>query len=186
MDILEEDLKNLCMIAPHWQQLLLQGFWYGLISWTTTCAEEKRSPKEHPLTLKEIVMHSDAEFETWPLEWLESWLTRFLDLGLSEEQLNKWFETLDTLFRDTIPTDLDIFSTLAEGETLTEQQWSRLHDALAFIPTDHSGYKKPKNRNKTRRLHGRRAITPMKRRHHHRAVTYHKHHQQTISVIKMK
>jgi hypothetical protein len=175
---IEEELRNFSLIAPHWQQLLLQGFWYGLISWLITCAEDNQNPADHRITVKEMVEHADAEFLDWPITWLESSVDSFLQLNCSLEELNYWYSQLDIIFRDCIPTDLDIFSTLASGETLTEEQWKRLHDALAFIPSEKN---LKKHFNKTRRTHGKRALTPIKRRH---ATTHHNRAKKLVNVIK--
>lgn len=180
---LEEDLRALCVVLPHWQQLLLQGFWYGLISWAITCAEDNETPVDHRISVKEMVEHADAEFSSWPLDWLESSVDKFLQLHCSLEELNFWYAQLDIIFRDCIPTDLDIFSTLSSGQTLTDEQWSRLYDAMAFIPPE----KMPetvhkKTFHKTRRTHGRRALTPIKRRH---ATTHHNRvKKMLVNIVK--
>jgi hypothetical protein len=208
-DKLLEELKSLCLIAPHWQQLLLQGFWYGLMSWLVTCAEDNTTPDKYPMTLKEMVSHADPEFASWPLEWLQVYVDKMLTLNpvLHSVKLNDFFERLDTMFQDTIPTDLDIFSTLVRGEHLTEEQWVRLHDALAPMPPpppptsqsppllQHQPPSLPpstplqlqpqphtiRNNHRTRRLRGKRAITPLKRK---RAVTHHHKHSVNVNVIK--
>ncbi len=179
---LENELKSTSPHLPHWQQLVLQGFWYGLLSWAITCAEDNVDPQINPPTLADMLKHADSEFEGWPVEWLQDEATKFLSLKLSVDELNSWFAKLDTVFLDCIPADLHIFGTFAEGETLTEEQWKRLYDTVAFIPPDITGFRKPQSRGKTRRVHGRRALTPMRRHNHHRAVTRHHSH---VSVVKM-
>ncbi len=180
----EEELKTLCPQLPHWQQIQLQGFWYGLISWLLTCAEEGVNPTLHTITAKELLKHSDPEFEVWPSDWLQPYADRFIALNLPHDQLNIWFATLDTVFRDCISTDLDIFSVLSEGTELTEAQWERLYESMAFQPPDISGFKRAVNKHKTRRVHGRRALTPMRRHHHHRAITHHQKHH--LNVVKLR
>jgi hypothetical protein len=175
---LEDELRKLCIVAPHWQQLLLQGFWYGLISWAITCAEDNGDPAEHRISVQEMVEHADAEFSSWPTDWLESSVDTFLQLDCNLEELNLWYIQLDSIFRDCIPVDLDIFTTLASGQTLTEEQWKRLYDALAFIPPEKVV---KKSFNKTRRTHGRRALTPIKRRH---GQTHHNRMKKVLNVIK--
>lgn len=182
LDQLENELKNTCLNLPHWQQLVLQGFWYGLISWAITCAEDGTDPQTNQISLDEMLKHADAEFEGWPVSWLQNDADRFLSLRLSLDELNSWFGRLDTVFLDCIPTDLHIFGTFAEGEILSEDQWKRLYDTVAFMPPDVSGFKRPLTKHKTRRVHGRRALTPMRRHHHHRAVTRHHTH---VNVVKM-
>ena len=184
LNALEEKLKTDCLTYPHWQQLVLQGYWYGLISWAITCAEDGHDPKKDTPSAKDLAKHSAAEFEQWPADWLQPTTESFLALGLTLEELNSWFSRLDTVFRDCISTDLDIFSTLADGETITEEQWERLYVAVAPQPPDTTGFKKHHHpRNKTRRTHGRRALTPMRRHNHHRAVTRHHAH---VNVVKLK
>jgi hypothetical protein len=179
MDKLEKELKDTCLIAPHWMQLQLQAFWYGLISWCITCVEDKRPANLADITIQQLLDAADPEFASWPTDWLHPIATQFLAHNFTEEELHTWFDTLDTIFRDTVPTDLDIFTTLADGNTLTEEQWSRLYEAIAFLPPQTT---KAIKHQKTRRTHGRRAITPLRRR---RALTYHKPHQPTTHVIKL-
>ena len=179
MDILEKELKETCLIAPHWMQLELQAFWYGFISWCITCAEDGRPARLEDITMEQLLEAADLEFTSWPTDWLQPVAKQFLAIQLSEEALHEWFNRLDTVFRDTVPTDLDIFTTLADGSTLTEEQWVRLYDALAFLPPQTV---KPHRHPKTRRVHGRRAITPMRRR---RVLTYHRPHRQTTHVVKL-
>ena len=183
LNALEEKLKNEALTYPHWQQLVLQGYWYGLISWAITCAEDGHDPKKDTPSAINLAKHSAAEFEQWPADWLEPTTESFLALGLTLDELNSWFTRLDTVFRDCISTDLDIFSTLADGAALTEEQWERLYVSIAPQPPDTTGFKKHHNRNKTRRTHGRRALTPMRRHNHHRAVTRHQPH---LNVVKLK
>lgn len=184
LNALEEKLKTEALSYPHWQQLVLQGYWYGLISWAITCAEDGHDPKKDTPTAKELAKHAAAEFEQWPADWLQPTTESFLALNLTLDELNSWFTRLDTVFRDCISTDLDIFSTLADGESLTEEQWERLYVAIAPQPPDTTGFKKLHKHNKTRRTHGRRALTPMRRHHHHRAVT--RHNPTHLNVVKLK
>lgn len=179
MDTLESKLKELCIISPHWMQLELQAFWYGLISWAITCAEDKRPAKAEDITVEELLEHADVEFVSWPAEWLEPTITEFINYNFNEAQLNELFSRLDTIFRDCVPIDLDIFSTLADGQQLTEEQWVRLYNTLAFIPPEIQKGKR-NTRAKTRRIHGRRALTPMRGR---RALT---HHRPYAQVVKLK
>lgn len=179
MDILEKELKETCLIAPHWMQLELQAFWYGFISWCITCAEDKRPASLADITIQQILEAADPEFTSWPSDWLQPIAAQFLANTFSEENLHIWFDKLYTIFRDTVPTDLDIFTTLADGGELTEEQWVRLHEAIALLPPQ--TVKQVKHQ-KTRRTHGRRAITPLRRR---RALTYHRPHGHGAHVVKL-
>lgn len=162
MDAIQERIKQQCFQGPHWVQLELQAFWYGVISWAMTCLEEQK-PLE-VLTIQQLLEHSDAEFSSWPTDWLEADYAEFKQQPMTMERLDNWFAELDNLFRDVIPTDLNIFNTLANGDHLSESQWERLYQSIAFQPiqrVDHSGFKRA---NKTLRPHQRRGITPLKRR----------------------
>jgi hypothetical protein len=229
MDKLEAELRQICADAPHWQQIQLQVFWYGMIMWAMDCADKKTNllDARSTVNISEIIAMADGEPSSWPTDWLEPFVDKFIATNLSAEQVQDWLETLDTLFRDCIPTDLDVYSTLANGEVLTQEQWTRLYDSVAFLPptvnqpTDAPSHiahtmptvptqalepvhtvpvteqkmqqnhlqqkqphPKPKYmRAKTRRTHGRRAITPIRGR---RAHTRHHHTANPIQIVKVK
>ncbi len=181
MDQLERELRETCLIAPHWMQLQLQAFWYGLLSWCITCAEDKRLARLEEVSIPQLLEAADPEFATWPTDWLQPIAKQFVEQKFPEEALHEWFDRLDIIFRDTVPTDLDIFTTLADGAELSEEQWARLYDAVAFLPPQ-QGSLQPRKHKKTRRVHGRRAITPMRRR---RVLTYHRAHKQHVQFVKL-
>jgi len=144
-------------------QLELQGFWYGLVSTVLTYKEENQ-----PITLtsdlvEKMLVHADPEFTDWPTSWLEPIAKQFLELDLSIDDLNIWFECLESAFRDSVPTDLNIFTTYSNGDILTPEQWTRLYDALAFLPPPVQKKRSSYNK-KTRHVHGRRALTPLRNR----------------------
>ena len=167
MEALLTSLKNQTLESPRWVQLELQGFWYGLLSWSLTCTEDKVIPLAPDITVAELLQHSDQEFESWPTDWLEPSIKQFLDLGLTYDQQQEFFSALEQVFQESAPIDINIFSVLANGETLTLEQWERLYAALAFRTPPEP----PKKKQATRRIHGRRSITPIKKR---RAFTRHR------------
>jgi len=172
MDAIESELKTFCFSAPRWMQLELQGFWYGLLSTVLTYKEEGLTvPPINTAFIETILLHADPEFTDWPTLWLESIAAQFLALNLSIDDLNGWFERLEQAFRDSVPTDLNIFTTYSNGETLTPDQWSRLYDAIAFMPSPVQSKRNAYNK-RTRHIHGRRALTPLRSR---KAITR-KHH----------
>ena len=179
MNALETKLKQLCLDSPHWMQLELQAFWYGLLSITMELAEQGQHLPVSHLSIKDCLHHADPEFASWPTDWLHPIGAEFLQLTLNFDDQQAFFERLETSFQDTIPVDLNLFTVLAEGETLSAEEWERLYDTLAFIPPE-----VPPKKNfqqKTRRTHGRRAITPLKRR---KATTAHKKHP-TVHLVKL-
>ncbi len=181
MNTIEAQLKSLCLESPHWMQLELQAFWYGLLSHTLDAAENNVDLSHLQLTAEQVLLHADPAFEGWPTDWLEPYVLQFLELRLSFDEQQTFFEHLETLFQDTVPVDLQIFTVLSEGETLTEDQWVRLMDTLAFQPP--SPMVSSKGFAKTRRTHGRRGITPLKRR---RVRTLHKKPTSTIHCLKVQ
>ncbi len=132
-----------------------------------------------------MVTFSDETFTDWPTDWLQDTADEFFKLPLTLDECYAWFDTVHHIFEDYVRADLQIFTVLSNGDTLTDEQWSRLYDAIAFT-TPHAEFAKrapPPKRAKTRRTHGRRALTPIKSR---RAYTHHKSHgTKQISVQKV-
>ncbi len=175
VESLKSDLKALCFQAPHWQQLVLQAFWYGVMNWLIPLKEAEKQPSLDRMTPLDLAKHADPEFVRWPTEWLQPWMERAVSLELSVDELYDLYDDLNTVFQDCVPTDLVIFTELSNGEKLTEEQWERLYAAVAFQPLP----QQPKKAPKTRRVHGRRAITPIRRR---RAHTHHKPHMTVVKI----
>ena len=182
MNNLESNLKTLCLQSPHWMQLELQAFWYGLLSYTMDSAESNQPLDPKELNPQTLLQHADPEFDSWPTDWLQPFVAEFTGLSLSFNQQQEFFERLDSLFQDTIPVDLNIFTVLAEGELLTSDQWVRLLDTVAFQPSA-SPLPKQKGYGKTKRVQGRRGITPLRRR---RAHTAHKKQNASIHCLKIQ
>ncbi len=67
------DLKTLCFQLPHWQQLVIQAFFYGALNWLIPLAEQHQPAKKDEITVTDLVIHSDPEFSQWPSDWLDSW-----------------------------------------------------------------------------------------------------------------
>jgi hypothetical protein len=169
MEEIKNVLREQCLISPHWMQLELQGFWYGLLSWLITCREDNREAKDTDMSVRDILLVADKEFDCWPTDWLEETKRTLIQQALSLENLHQLFNEIDLLFRDCIPTDLDIFTTLGEGNELTMEQWERLYDGIAIQPA--TRVMKRQNKRGTKRVHGRRGITPLR---HKRAITHHR------------
>ena len=181
LETLESELKTALFSAPKWMQLQLQGFWYGLVSAAIKSKEEGTPLVLESTSIETWLLYADPHFEGWPTSWLEPIAKQFLAESRTLEELNTWFERLDTIFRDCVPVDLDIFTTLANGELLTEEQWTRLYNALAFLPPLLQQPLKQKRKiPKTRHIHGKRAITPLRSR---RAYT---HKKPNYSFVKLQ
>lgn len=173
MDIL---LTPLCFQQPRWIQIEIQAFTYGFLCWASDSLEDETSQQIDPLSVSEYLEGVDTHFAGWPVDWLENILQELLvycilEKNMTMETVQKIYGEAEDVFRNHIPVDLMIFTQLATGESLSEEQWERLYDTIAFqTPDKNLG---TMNRNKTMRIHGRRAITPMKR-HKYRGKTAHK------------
>jgi hypothetical protein len=174
MEALESDLKSFCFLAPRWQLYVIQGFLFSTFNWIIPLLESGKVPDNKLITIEQLMKNADPEFVIWPSDWVDSWFDRILDLKLTLDDYYTFYEHLDTLFRDCIPTELYIFTSLSNGSLLTDEQWDRLYEAVAF-----QAPLVQQSSNKTRRTRGRRAITPMK---HRKAKTYHKSH---VTVVKL-
>ena len=71
LEQLETTLKETCLISPHWIQLQLQAFWYGLLSWCITCVEDKRPIDLQTMPIQTLLETADPEFGSWPTDWLQ-------------------------------------------------------------------------------------------------------------------
>ena len=173
MEKIETELRTFCFQAPRWMLLEIQAFWYGLISWSITCTEDLITPEPSSITVRDLLIHSDGEFEDWPSAWLEPYIHEFISLHPTLTEQNEFFSRLEEIFQDCIPSDLNIFTVLVTTELIDMDQWERLYDALAFtnpiLPDE-------RKISKTRRVYGRRSLTPIKAR---RAFTRHR-----LQVIK--
>ena len=168
-------LTPLCRDQPRWVQIEIQAFTYGFLCWASDSLEEETSCQIEPLSPSEYLEGVDTHFAGWPSDWLEPILQELLVYCILEkhmtlETVKKIYGEAEDLFSRYIPIDLMIFTQLATGSSLSEEQWERLYDTIAFqTPSKKLGGV----RNKTMRIHGRRAITPMKR-HKYRGKTVHK------------
>lgn len=183
MEQLEHKLRDMCEQSPKWMQLVLQAFWYGAVSWKIQCLEDGLpvgKPTSHDMTI-----FSDETFTQWPTDWLQPTADQFFQLPLTLDECYAWFDKLHHIFEDYVRADLQIFTILSEGESLTEEQWTRIYNAIAFecpqaAPLSNRNQHK---RAKTRRTHGRRALTPIRSR---RALTHHRAHAtKQYSVVKI-
>jgi hypothetical protein len=180
MDKLEQEIKQFCFQAPRWMQIELQAFWYGFLCWSLTCAEENLPIHLNRPTLSEMLETSHAEFGSWPTDWLSEIPEKFLSQKLTFQQQQDWFQRLEHIFQDCVPSDLNIFTELADGSELSEEQMERLYTTVAFEPPQLHPQGKPARPNKTLRPRQRRGITPIRRL---KVMT--RHHKTTIIVSKI-
>jgi len=167
MEHVETNIKTICFQSPRWMQIEIQGFMYGLLSWSLTCLEDKEEPIHTKITVEELLEHADEEFHGWPTSWLEPMVEDFIALHLSYDVQQTLLVNLERVFQDSVPTDINIFTILANGDILTTEQWERIYESIAF----RNPIEPIKKSQKTRRLQGRRAVTPIKKR---KSFTRHK------------
>ena len=183
-------LDPLCHNQPRWVLIELQAATYGFLCWASDVIDEKSKKKAEPLSSAEYLEGVDTHFIGWPSEWLEDVIEDLLVYCILEkhmtlETIQRIYGEAEDCFRNHVPADLMIFTQLATGESLSEEQWTRLYDTIAFQPPDNicsfTGHKN--GRHRTMRIHGRRSITPMKR-HKYRGKTAHKRTQAYPLIVK--
>lgn len=167
---------------PLWVQLGLQGFLYGVLGWLQEGCESGE-PLVTPPSLTTFLERADETFASWPTEWLAPVFQQLADAWAHSEKtlatVEQFSEDAEATFRNRVPADLLVFHQLETGDSITDEQWERLWDALAFaLPPVPPGKQKH-----TRRAHGKRALTPMKRHKKYRSVTLHKR-PQVVMVTK--
>ena len=153
-------------ISPRWNQVVLQLWIYGLFCWLQDSLE---TDKYIPTTAEELFEYAD-EFIEIPrdIEFLKPSFNILLENNIRlipfEKIYNKFLEKVAT-----IDKKVEIINILCTGDDFTEEQINNVWDALAF-QIDTPMHKK----NTTKRVHGRRAITPLRRRKGIKAITKHR------------
>jgi hypothetical protein len=168
--------------APYVLQVGLQGYLYGVCCWIQESQEENKW-LDVP-TLEECMEYSEddlADFhnveDSFGLD-----LKNLPSTPLpTESELADLLEQVSKEASEKIPKELFILKTLLEGDELSEEQKECMKAFLAQPPQPQEPLQppqqlpsKPKKFHMTRRTHGRRAITPIKRRHGHRVSSRHR------------
>jgi hypothetical protein len=163
--------------VPYVLQVGLQGYLYGVCCWIQESQEENKW-LDVP-TLEECMEYSEedlAEFHREDSFGLD--LTNLPSTPLpTESELADLLEQVSKEASEKIPKELFILKTLLEGDELSEEQKECMKAFLAQPPPPQELPRppaKPKKIHMTRRTHGRRAITPIKRRHGHRVSSRHR------------
>ena len=164
---------------PLWIQLGLQGFLYGVFGWLQEKCENEE-PLTTPSSLDVFMERADEQFVSWPTDWFRPIFDGIILVWSASEKslvtIERFSEEAEEIFRNRVPADLLVFHQLITGEPITDEQWERLWSALAFAPPP-----VPLGKQKhTRRIHGKRALTPMKRHKKYRSITLHKRTQVVV------
>ena len=151
-------------ISPRWNQVVLQLWMYGLFCWIQDSLD---NGSFIPIAIEELFEYAD-EFIEMPrdIEFLKPSFNSLLETNLKLTFQKCYNEFLEKV--TTIDKEVEIITILFTGEDFTEEQINAVWDALAFICS--SNHKKKG----TRRVHGRRAITPLRRRRGFNAITKHR------------
>jgi hypothetical protein len=144
-------------LAPLWGQLVLQSYLYGVFS---LIQESQEDGKWNVFTYKEAIEEAD-EFLDFPNDFLES-LHKSVE-SLFEgalptiEEYNRYISDIIDNAENTL--EICVMSKLFSGECLTDEDYDDLLSRLSFRPDE-----RQRKRPMTRRVRGRRAITPIRRR----------------------
>jgi hypothetical protein len=146
-------------LAPLWAQLVLQSYLYGVFS---LIQESQEDGKWRIFTYKEAIEEAD-EFIDFPNDFLEglhkSVESIFEGPLPTIEKYNQYIS--DSIDNAENTLELCVLSKLFSGECLTKEDYDDIFDRLSFRPNE-----LPRKKPTTRRMHGRRAITPIRRRGH--------------------
>ena len=154
-------------LSPRWNQVVLQLWMYGLFCWLQDSFE---TDEYIPTTMEELFEYAD-EFVELPrdIEFIKPSFKTLLENNIRlipfQKIYNEFFEKVET-----IDKEVEIMNILCTGEDFTEEQVNTIWDALAFQPI----HIKDPRKNLTKRVHGRRAITPLRRRKGIKAITRHR------------
>ena len=180
-------LRPFLFEQPRWVQLMTQACFYGVLCHISDSLEEN-SVKD-TMSARAYCMRADVQFETWPTDALEEFVQQVFvfftldEKSLTLDRLDEIYAEAEDVFRNYVPVDLLIFIYMATGESITAEKWKELWVALAFQPAPiPAGYQTYHAR--TRRVHGRRAITPIRRHKRFRAITYHKRTGPLPTIVK--
>ena len=158
MQYINDELKEQLGISPKWLQLVWQAYLYGFGCWLLDCEETEWKQE----TLDYIFKLSDNTILSFPKDIIQGFHSKWSEKAIEskytkdqiEDAMEEWFETCETIIDPTI----FIMRLLYDGEQITEEKWLDLHKHI-MDPNPI----KPKHQQKTRRVRGRRAITPIRR-----------------------
>jgi hypothetical protein len=148
-------------------QIILQTWIYGLFCYIHDCQDAEDWV---PIPFEELFEYAN-EFNDLSKEGADELKEALVNLRLrpliTTDEFQKNFDDFATQI-DSIEADVLIIKELLTGEDLCEETRTRVLNLLKPTPTPQ---KEAKKKQLTRRVHGRRSITPIKRKNGRRATT---------------
>jgi hypothetical protein len=148
-------------------QIILQTWIYGLFCYIQ---DSQEAEEWVPIPFEELFEYAN-EFNDLSKEGADELKESLVNLRLrplvTTDEFQKNFNTFVTQ-TDSIEADVLIIKELLTGEDLCEETRTRVLNLLKATPTPQ---KESKKKQLTRRVHGRRSITPIKRKNGRRATT---------------
>lgn len=146
-------------------QIILQTWVYGLFCYIQDSQDEGQWIV---ISFEELFDYAN-EFNDLSREEADELKEGLVNLRLQEvvstEQFQKNFDAFVSQC-DSIEGDVVIIKELFNGEDLSKETRTRITNLLSPVVE-----KEPKKKHQTRRIHGRRSITPIKRKNGRRACT---------------
>jgi hypothetical protein len=156
-----EKLESYLKIASPTDQLVWQGYIYGIGSYALDCVD---TGSYEQITLESIVSKSDSRFLQYPYTILtdyNSYLTEIiLQTKPSTDQIETWMEKCEELCSKYIDPNLYLLPTLYSGELLRDVDWETYTRKIKNYT--HTKNNKHTKHQKTLRS-GRRGLTPIRR-----------------------
>lgn len=155
--------------SPKWNQIVLQTWLYGFFCYVHDCQD---ADTWVPIPFEEFYDYAN-EFREIPTGAVTSVMLPLIRIIrktplISKQEFDMQYAKFMKKVDEALPEEIDILEELFTGEDLSEEVRERVWNNLAFILPE---LPKPITRPHTRRVNGRRAITPIKRRHGRRALT---------------
>jgi hypothetical protein len=166
MDRILEKWWELFDDASQEGQIILQTWVYGLFCYIQ---DSQEAEDWIPIPFEELFDYAN-EFNDLSKEEADDLKESLVNLRLKPLLTDNEFKRNLEIFvleTEKIPEGISIIKDLLTGEDLNEEIKTRVMGILRPVPAQ-----EPKKRHlQTRRIHGRRSITPIKRKHGRRAIT---------------
>lgn len=158
-----EKLESYLKIASLADQLVWQGYIYGIGSYALDCID---TGLYEPITLESILSKSDVRFTHYPYSILtdfNNYLTESIARTKpSTDQIENWMENCEELCSKYIDPSIYLLPTLYSGELLTDLVW-KSYTSKIKKHTPNTPNKQTKHKHQKTLRSGRRGLTPIRR-----------------------
>lgn len=158
-----EKLESQLKIASITDQLVWQGYIYGIGSYALDCVD---TGLYDPITLESILSKSDVRFTHYPYSILTDfniYLTEIITRTKpSTSEIENWMENCEDLCAKYIDPVIYLLPTLYSGELLTDLVW-KSYTSKIKKHNPNSPNKQTKHKHQKTLRSGRRGLTPIRR-----------------------